>query len=40
MMEPRIKNLATHLPGVQEAVMALSAATRQGGVPEATLALW
>jgi AhpD family alkylhydroperoxidase len=38
-MEARMKNPAMILPGAMEAIQALQAATEQGGVPPATLAL-
>ena len=38
-IEPRMKNAAALLPGSVEAVQALIACTRQGGVPETTLEL-
>ena len=36
-IEPRMKNAAALLPGSVEAVQALIASCRQGGVPETTL---
>jgi AhpD family alkylhydroperoxidase len=38
-MPARMKNPATVLPGAMQAIQALLAATEQGGVPAATLAL-
>ena len=38
-MEARMKNPAMVLPGVMPAIQALMAATAEGGVPQATLAL-
>jgi AhpD family alkylhydroperoxidase len=38
-IQPRMKNSAALLPGAAEAVQALIACTRQGGVPEQTLEL-
>ena len=38
-MQPRMKNPATIIPDAMKAIQALNAATQQGGVPPATLAL-
>ena len=38
-MQPRMKNPATIIPDAMKAIQALNAATEQGGVPAATLAL-
>jgi len=38
-MQPRIKNPATNLPGVYEAILAIHKATEKAGVPGVTLEL-